>query len=79
MSADNNLPHAAGSALEQFRARVIGDGALQDALLQPNDPETFITRVLEEAVAAALVSPREDVTAAMHAAQHAWRMRRIFG
>jgi hypothetical protein len=84
MSADKNQSHAAGCAssaaqLDQFRVRVVGDAALQDTLLQPNDPETFITRVVEEGGRCGFYFTRDDVTAAMRAGQHAWRVRRIFG
>jgi len=65
-----------GSAqFEQFRARVLADGALQAQLRCVSEQEAFIDAVLGMARTQGFELGREDVLAALNAGRRAWLER----
>ena len=80
LQAPRLLAAQAGSSqrrLEQFRDLVLRDAALQQALRQPDQAESFIAAVLREGAARQYCFTSEDIRAAMQAGRRAWTERWI--
>ena len=62
-------------SFEQFRQLVLRDITLQEQLRETPDRESFLKLVLQLGAERGYSFVAEDVEAAIHASQHAWRLR----
>ncbi len=63
--------------LDQFCARVLGDGGLQAALAEPMDPEAFVALAVETGRRAGLHFDADAVRARLRASREAFLLRWI--
>ena len=65
------------SALNQFRALVLRDSALQELLAQSRNPDSFVEFVIDEGGRRGFQFTQDEVRAAMRANRKVFALRRM--